>query len=216
MPKHGFAKKMEFEVEKQSESSVVFLLKSTAQTLEVYPFEFEFRIKYEVLKNKLGITVSVKNMKNTPMYFSHGAHEGYSCPEGIEEYDVIFEETETLNSHKVNGVLISDEVKCILKEGKRLSLKTELFERDSAVFMDLKSRSVTLSKRSGGKNIKVNFPDYPFFILWTKPGAKYICIEPWCGMADVEGSSYDFTEKKGIVKLDGNGEIDLFHSIEFN
>ena len=34
----------------------------------------------------------VENLSDKEMYFSIGAHEGYSCPEGIEDYEIKFDE----------------------------------------------------------------------------------------------------------------------------
>ena len=44
------------------------------------------------------------------MYFSIGAHEGYMCPEGIEEYVLKFDEKELLTHNVLNGNLLTNEV----------------------------------------------------------------------------------------------------------
>ena len=49
LPKHGFAKISLFEVEYADDTSVTFLLKSSAETKEVYPYDFEFRVIYTLL-----------------------------------------------------------------------------------------------------------------------------------------------------------------------
>jgi galactose mutarotase-like enzyme len=38
--------------------------------------------------------------------------------------------------------------------------------------------------------------------LWTKPGADFLCIEPWQGHADRAGFSGDFAHKPGVVLID--------------
>ncbi len=48
LPRHGFARDMEFEVEKQNPGSITFLLRSNAETKLKYPFDFEFRIRYQI------------------------------------------------------------------------------------------------------------------------------------------------------------------------
>ena len=48
LPRHGFAREMDFDIIEQSNEKVVFSLKETAATLEKYPFKFELQIK---LKN---------------------------------------------------------------------------------------------------------------------------------------------------------------------
>lgn len=37
--------------------------------------------------------------------------------------------------------------------------------------------------------------------VWTKPGAGFVCIEPWQGMADPQGFAGDIFDKPGIVAV---------------
>ena len=37
--------------------------------------------------------------------------------------------------------------------------------------------------------------------IWTKPGARYLCIEPWHGIADPVGFSGEIWDKPGIDRL---------------
>ena len=38
-------------------------------------------------------------------------------------------------------------------------------------------------------------------VIWTKPGAHYVCIEPWHGIADPEGFTGDFRDKPGVFEV---------------
>ena len=49
LPKHGFAKSMEWEVETTEKEKAVFLLKSNDETLKAYPFEFELRAIFTLM-----------------------------------------------------------------------------------------------------------------------------------------------------------------------
>ncbi len=49
----------------------------------------------------------------------------------------------------------------------------------------------------------------PHLGIWTKPGAGFICIEPWQGHADPEGFEGEFIAKPGIVLVQPN-EIQSF------
>ena len=80
LPKHGFARALEYEPEAVTASSAVFLLKSDAETRKSYPFDFELRVIYELIGNELDVTYKVKNTTDGDMYFSIGSHEAYSCP----------------------------------------------------------------------------------------------------------------------------------------
>jgi galactose mutarotase-like enzyme len=37
--------------------------------------------------------------------------------------------------------------------------------------------------------------------IWSKPGARFICIEPWHGYADPQGYGGDFRAKPGITLI---------------
>ena len=97
----------------------------------------------------------------------------------------------------------------------RLSaLKYEYFAVDAQVFLNLKSRRAILKNRRTGRSIEVTYEDADYFLLWTKPNGRYICIEPWSGIPDFVDSDCDITHKIGIIKL-GAGETSVKkHSIK--
>ena len=215
LTKHGFAKSMGFEVENQNGLSATFLLKSNAETLKMYPWKFEFRITYSLKGSRIKIDYDVKNLSNDTMYVSPGAHEAYACPEGIEDYDVIFEKKETLYSCALDGNLISEKRIPIIKDTDTLPLYYSFFAVDALVFKDLKSRFATLRNRKTGKCTSVSFDGFDYFLLWTKPGAGYICMEPWTGIPPMVGSNKDITAKEGITAVAAGGTLSLTHSIYF-
>lgn len=215
LTKHGFAKSMDFEVENQNGLSATFLLRSNAETLKMYPWKFEFRITYSLKGSRIKIDYDVKNLSNDTMYVSPGAHEAYACPEGIEDYDVIFEKKETLYSCALDGNLISEKRIPIIKDTDTLPLYYSCFAVDALVFNDLKSRFATLRNRKTGKCTSVSFDGFDYFLLWTKPGAGYICMEPWTGIPPMVGSDKDITEKEGITAVAAGDTLKLTHSIYF-
>lgn len=215
LKKHGFARNSEFEVETQEPERAVFLLRADEERLGQYPFACEFRVIYSLDKTKINVEYNVKNLSGKDMYFSFGAHEAYACPEGIEDYSVIFEVPEELNSNILNGNLLEYETVHIGSDVKELPLKYEYFAVDALVFLNLKSRKATLKNRKTGKEITVTFDGADYFLLWTKPGGKYICLEPWCGIQDFVDSDYDITKKPGIRKLSPDSVYAWKHSILF-
>jgi len=215
LQKHGFAKLMEFKVERLGKSYATFLLESTEETLKCFPWEFEFRITYTLVANRVEVKYDIKNLSDKTMYMSVGSHEGYACPEGIEDYDVIFEREENLEAAVVDGKLIRRETDTILKNGKVLPLYEKYFDIDALVFTDVKSRFVTLRNRKTGKSVSVSFPDRDFLLLWTKPGAPYICIEPWAGIPSYIDEELDITVKTGINSVLPDTHFVSVHNIYF-
>ncbi len=213
--KHGFARTSEFDVEAVSENSATFLLKSNPETRKCYPFDFELRVIYSLKENELTVTYDIKNTTDGDMYFSIGSHEAYSCPDGISEWSVIFDKEENLIATPVNGPLLTYDENVLAKNTRILPLKDEYFEIDALVFLNLKSRKLMLKNDKTGDEIKLDFDGFPYLLIWTKPNAKYICIEPWCGIPDFVDSNLDLAKKKGIIRIEKGNETARTHKIIF-
>jgi galactose mutarotase-like enzyme len=68
------------------------------------------------------------------------------------------------------------------------------------IFDQVKSRSVSYGSEHGPW-LRIDFSDAPYLGVWTKPGAAFVCIEPWHGITDPEGFSGDLPQKPGIQVL---------------
>lgn len=213
LTKHGFAKFSVFTVEEASDTKAVFLLKSSEETKKSYPFDFEFRVVFEISDKTLKIDYKVDNKGTDVMYFNVGAHEAYATPEGIEDYDVVFDSEQTLNAHMLFGNLVAENTYPIIKDSKVLPLYDKYFIIDALPFTDVTAGAATLRNRKTGRAIRVEFPAPTNLVLWHKHGAGYICVEPWNGIPDMPGSSYDITEKKGITALDSGATYTYTHTI---
>lgn len=213
MPKHGFAKKSLFEVEAQTDTSATFILRDNEETRKMYPFAFAFRVIYEVCGASLKVTYDAENLDNKTMYCTFGSHEAYACPEGIEAYELIFPQRETLYAYALNGEIVSDYTKLIVNDSNRLILDDSYFALDALVFRDVKSNSVTLKSKVSDRQVTVEFDGFDYMFLWHKHTAPYLCIEPWCGLPDVVGANYDFTKKEGMHAVAVGGHFTRTHTI---
>ncbi len=68
------------------------------------------------------------------------------------------------------------------------------------IFDQVRSRSVSYGAASGPRLV-IGYPDAPYLGLWSKPGAAFVCIEPWRGIADPAGFCGDFTTKPGVFMV---------------
>ncbi len=214
MQKHGFARKSEFEVENVTDNTVTFLLSSANCPHDNYPFNYEFRITYTLIGKKVNVEYNIKNLTDGDMYFSVGAHEAYFCPEGIENYEIIFEKAENLDAYQLDGPLLTDETKSFGQNTNVLPLNNSLFENDCLIFKNLNSRSVNLVNKTTDQKIKADFDGFDYLLVWTVPDAPFICIEPWCGITDNVNTTKDFTKKEGIEKIEKGGFFYRIHSFE--
>lgn len=213
---HGYGRFLEFELESYSSQKAVFLHRYNDETLKMFPFKYELRISYILNDSSLKIEHKIKNLDCNEMYFSIGSHEAYYCPEGIEEYSIIFEKSEVLDYCLAISGLLEHKTENIGMNITEFPLKYEYFENKSLIFLNLKSREVSLKNRRSGKIVSVKFDnEHTAFTLWTIPGKQYICLEPWCGMPDFIDSDCNIKNKKGIISLSGYGETVRTHEIYF-
>lgn len=213
--KHGFIRFCEFEVESADDEKVVFAYSSNEETLKQYPFDFKFKVAFTLKGADLLVEYITENTGNKAMYFSAGAHEGYACDEGVENYTIVFEKEEDLVANVLEGNLLGYSTVELGKGTKELKLKDEFFKVDALVFLNLKSRKVWLRNDTTGESFSVAFDGADYLLLWTKYKAKYLCIEPWFGISDFTDSNKDFVNKRGITKLDANKVCVNAHTISF-
>lgn len=214
MTPHGFARDMDFTLTEQSENSLVYQLLPTAETRARYPFEFVLTITYRLNGNGLSIEYKVRNTCASPMPFSIGAHPAFNLHGPIEESFLEFEKAETLDTCLVSKQgLIFSETAPVLKNSNLLPLSKTLFDRDALIFMDAKSEKITLGAKNSSRRLTVEFPGFPELGIWAKPGAPFVCIEPWYGYADPEQPYGDIWNKPGILTLESGETFTCTHRI---
>ena len=101
--------------------------------------------------------------------------------------------------------LVLPETKASPVQGRVLAPDASLFEADALIWDVLGSRSLTFGVE-GGPRLDIVFPDTPMLGIWQKPGANYLCIEPWQGIADPQGYEGDFRDKPGVIALSPGSE----------
>ena len=214
LQKHGFARRATFDVETVDGNTATFLLSSDNCPQDNYPFQYEFRIIYTLVGKKVNVEYNIRNLTDGDMYFSVGAHEAYHCPEGIENYEIIFDKKENLDAYQLDGPLLSFDTKSYGANTDTLQLDNSLFDNDCLIFKNLNSRGVILRNKTTDQKIKVDFKEFPFLLIWTVPGAPFICIEPWCGITDPINTNKQFSQKEGIEKIEKGGQFYRIHSFE--
>lgn len=213
LPRHGFARDMNFKLTEKTESSATFSLEYDNHTLTKYPFKFELQILYYLEDNKLHITYKVINKETTQMPFSIGAHPAFSLPGTFTYFSLLFEKEEKLEYNLLDNGLISDSTGILQVTENEVPLNYKLFENDALVFKKLESNSLTILENSK-PYIRVNFRDFPNLGIWTKENAPFLCIEPWFGYSDTIDKFGNLLEKEGILVLKSGQTFNCTFSIE--
>ena len=142
------------------------------------------------------------------MYFSIGAHPGFRCPmlpqEQLEDYYLEFE-NDLLEITQLHEGLRTPDTKRLPLLKKQLPLSSNLFNNDALVLEGQQVNQIVLKSNLHQHSVTLICKNWPFFGIWSKKGNQdFICLEPWFGIADANEPEKDFTNKKGILKLEAN------------
>lgn len=219
LPRHGFARDKEFTVTALSAGSITLTLVEDAESLQVYPFKFSFSITYTLDNNIISVSYLVENKNDAPMYFSVGAHPAFAVPlikgTHFSDYYLAFNQSETSGKWPLSSAgLIREAPDDFLQDTKQLPLTKELFYGDALVFKDLNSTVISILSEKTEHRLKVSYKDFPYMGIWSSKDADFVCIEPWCGIADSVGASGNLEEKEGINTLEPDEEFKRSWSIE--
>ncbi|MFC0775722.1 aldose 1-epimerase family protein [Terrimonas alba] len=215
LSRHGFARDMEFELTNQNASAITFTLIRNNVTLEKYPFQFKFDIIYSIKDNQLKVIYRVVNKGdiNQKLYFSVGGHPAFKLPvlagTTYTDYWLEFNKKENAGRWPISAEgLIKEQPIPLMTDTNRLPLAKELFYTDAIVFKKLRSTSVKLVSGQYGEIFDFDFTGFPYLGIWAAKGADFICIEPWCGIADSVNSTQQLIEKEGINVLDSTDQFE--------
>lgn len=206
LPRHGFARDKTFEVVEQESDSATFSLSNDESTLAVYPFEFLFKIKYQLRDNRLEVSYLVENPSEDSLWFSVGGHPAFKVPltEGTQynDYILTFNQKEDWARWPLSAEgLIEQSPVALLNNTTDLPLSKPLFYEDALVFKGFRSDSVLLHSPQSPHSLRFDFTGFPYLGIWAAKNANFVCIEPWCGIADSVAHNQDLTQKEGIIEL---------------
>ncbi|MCB0755733.1 MAG: aldose 1-epimerase family protein [Flavobacteriales bacterium] len=206
MARHGFTRMQPFDVLENNSETAVFELRENQETLRHYPFNFAFRITYKLTNDVLIQSFEVVNSDEKTIGFQIGGHPAFAVPffksEEYSDYEIRFDRSMTIDRHLLDDKgLYNGDTRNVLTDSDRIDLYYDLFKEDALVFKDIPSKRVWIQQKEGGKRLIVDYKGFPHLGIWSKPGADYVCIEPWIGCADNADQPADFFIKDSIVKL---------------
>ncbi|MBR0350747.1 MAG: aldose 1-epimerase family protein [Clostridia bacterium] len=217
MTQHGFARDMDFEEIEKKENYHKFLLKTTNETLKKYPFEFELTVEYYINNNELKTKYTVINRDNKEMPFGLGGHPAFICDYSTGDYELQFENKEDkIEFYKLQEGLIKEKPEQSILKDNKIELTKDIFNEDAIIMKNINSNIVTLFNSSTNtKLFEFNFKGFPYLAIWSKPGAPFVCIEPWQNHTDSVSSNGVFVEKESITKLKPGEEFSCDYKVRF-
>lgn len=214
LQKHGFARESSWTAEKINGDSAVFLL---TRQVPGFPFRYELRARFALDGPSIRITFEARNLDDRVFCYGIGSHEAYAAPNGLGQCRLLFDESETFENSELDSNLLQHKTSLLRENTHEFPLTWDYFKlRDSLIFLSLRSRGVTLVDDSTGLRASVSYPGMDVFLIWTKPGANYICLEPWTNAPDFVDADPDITRKPGFIRLEPGGTATRTHTITFS
>lgn len=206
LSRHGFARDRLFSLVEANTGSALFRVDWNEETFNHYPFRFQLDLQFSVTGATLRMVATVRNLEeNKILPASFGFHPAFRWPlpygEAREAHYLAFEKDEPAPIRRLDsdGLIMPKDFETPVKN-RKLQLRDDLFVADAIIFDRLASRRLSYGADHGPR-LEIAYDGMPYLGVWTKPGAGYVCIEPWHGLADPEGYSGDFYAKPGLSLL---------------
>lgn len=196
---HGFARDSSFACIQVSSDSAIFRLTGSDLESIVYPFDFEFEVQYSLDGNTLHQQFTCLNKGTEVMYFSFGGHPAFNA-DPIDACELHFSPGLEHDVFALSGGCIMDTPVSHLNTSN-IALNAHSFDSDALIFNNLKNTIISLNQHKTEK-LRVHTDHMPYLGIWSKPGAPFVCIEPWDGVADFENHDGNIKTKRGIISLD--------------
>ncbi len=220
MTPHGIARHLPFAKEKGASSYVWLQLHSDEATRRSYPFDFRFHVGHTLTEDTLRVSWRVSNESHVVMPFSIGAHPAFLCPvnkgEALSDCSIDFHTTGPLSYRLINAQtgLVQPQPHDLVLSSERAKLNDRFFDRDVYIFNEFQVSEISLVGKNGRPYLLVRFPGFPDVGVWAKPGgAPFVCIEPWFGHADEQGTTGVLTQKAGIRMLQPGASFEASYDI---
>ena len=212
MAQHGFARRSPFTLIVQDPASCTHRLTPTQASRAIYPFDFQLDVTHRVTENTLSVTAQVSNTGTVPLPFGIGFHPAFCWPlpgaENHPHYITLDTGAAPALARLTDGLLPPERHPSPFVDG-RLTLHQSQFEADAMIFPQDAGAGLIYGPDTG-PHLRFAFDNLPFLALWTKPGAPFICIEPWHGMAARTTDGPAIEDRPGTITLPAG------HSRNFN
>ena len=223
MGNHGFARKCEFELISHSECEVTLSLKSSEETRKEYPFDFELKAEYKVVKNTVFANFTVQNSDKKSLPYMFGWHPGFNLDDRngakTEDFYIDFGDVTECACHPLqNGSFVSpSSYTYSLPDGKYQLSEEENAREGTMIFVGTGNRARLFSPIAK-HGVELSYSEnIPYFCIWKweSADAKYICLEPWSDVPG-DGVTPENFETKKMSRLPAGESSTYSYSIRFD
>jgi galactose mutarotase-like enzyme len=198
MAQHGFARRSRFAVDEHGPGHCRHRLVASAASRAVWPFEFRLDISHALDGPALTVTAEVHNDDRRTMPFGFGFHPAFAWPlPGAEgrPHLVVLDNGAAPGLRRIDadGLLTDTDHPSPFRAGE-LALDPGLFAGGALIFPEGAGCGLSYGAE-GGPVLHFTFSGLPNLALWTRPGAPFLCVEPWHGMAARAGAGPDVADR---------------------
>jgi galactose mutarotase-like enzyme len=217
LTQHGFARDRRFAWAARSAAACRLVLTDDAQTRAQYPFAFHFALSFAVTGDTLRVTCTLRNPNGAAaLPAAMGAHPAFRWPlqEGLakEAHVLEFAQDEPAPIRRLAGGLLLPAPQPTPIAGRTLPLTESLFAAD-AIILDRPASQAVRFTAPGGPAVEVAWRGFRQLGIWMRPGADFLCIEPWHGFADPVGFTGAFADKPGLLHIPPGGQVEAEFSV---
>jgi galactose mutarotase-like enzyme len=197
MSQHGFTRRSNFTLVAEESDRCVYRLEASEASRALYPFDFSLDVEHRLEGRAVVVTATVSNRDHRVMPFGIGFHPAFTWPlpgAGSEPHRVVLDNGADPALYRLSGGLVEPEARPSPFKNGELVLETSLFEEDAMIFPDAAGAGLRYGP-ADGPAIRFSWENLPNLALWSKPGAGFVCLEPWHGTAAEVGGSDDLGER---------------------
>jgi galactose mutarotase-like enzyme len=181
LKQHGFARDMAWQVSDrgiQSDGAMLQLtLKSTADTLLSYPFDFELQFTYRLRGNSIILEQRFTNRSDQPMPFSTGQHPYFQVGATTESKAKL--QLEIPATQYSDNVGKRDSLGRLRHRPYNGELDWSAPEIDAA-FRPVSAQQATITDPERQIKLTLSYDEpYRTLVFWTVEEKGFYCIEPW-------------------------------------
>lgn len=222
LPRHGFARDMEFRLLTQTDRKVTMVLESNERTLAVYPYHFILAVTYVLEGPVVSVIWHVYNNDKQEIHFQIGGHPAFLVPD-LQEGEPLQGRLRIDSREPVNGLLSHidgsvelTEIPIETSEGV-IAFDDEFFANDSVKIHRSQTSKAELLNSQGEAVVTVSYK-CPVIAFWSpyQKQAPFVCIEPWYGLGDPIGFEGEFRDKPLMNHLQPGGSFMSKYDITIN
>lgn len=214
MAQHGFARRNLFTLEAQDSTRCKHVLRASAQTKAVYPFDFELHISHTLNDATLTVSAQVVNAGDVPMPFGFGFHPAFVWPlpgADARPHQITLAQRGAPERRRLHdGLLEAQRVAGPFDNGV-LDVTEAQFADGALVFPD--GGDALRYGVDDGPGLLFETTGLPDLALWKPANAPFLCIEPWHGTAALIGAGPDIADRPNTYTLPPHASAEFAYRV---